>query len=212
MADKPWKKFERYVGRMFGTVRRPGSGAHGVTQGGTDDIKHPLIYAECKSLKKLYSHTLFRDARRKAMKEEKPFPIIVLHEKGTPFDESLVCCRIKDLLPLAIIRGIAEDNEARKQMEQSDAPPMRQWKPTFSERFVSELMEISKVMNVDKDVLKGGVKRYSQFKGAEEAQAMFDDMSSKDVERISKHIDGAWCKPTAQEIDRKKKQDGEKDV
>jgi len=208
MANKPWKKFERWVAGKFGTVRRPGSGAHGTKQGGQDDIKHPFLFVEAKHLQNLYTHTLFKEARIKARQDGGKIPILALHQKGTPYEECLICCRMEDLLPVAIMRGVTEDKEAQEQMAQNDqAPPRDQWIPTFSERFVSILMQVSERMQVDKELLAGGIKRYQQHKGSEEAQKMFDEMLSGDVEKMQKHIDGEWNRPTEEELDRKKKRE-----
>jgi len=71
--DKSWKVFEREVSKFFSTVRNALSGMNSKVTG--SDTHHPDYYIECKYRAKSSLHTLFKDTREKAKKENK-IPIV----------------------------------------------------------------------------------------------------------------------------------------
>lgn len=81
MTDKAWKAFERRIADNLGTVRTPLSG--GSSRHTTSDTLHPSLYVECKQRRASSIHTLFRDVRTEAAKENKN-PVLAVHLSFTP--------------------------------------------------------------------------------------------------------------------------------
>lgn len=98
MSDMNWKAQERRIAKQFGTTRTPLSGSN---SGGTQsDTKHPRLYIEIKSRKRLpewFTKTV-EDTKAKAMKEDK-IPLTVFHQKGSTDDYFVL--NVSDIIKIA---------------------------------------------------------------------------------------------------------------
>lgn len=81
MSDKPWKKFERDVAKLFNTRRTPLSGINSAHTG--SDTLHHRLYIECKLRKNSAVHTLY-DKTAIAAKAEDKIPVLALKQKNKP--------------------------------------------------------------------------------------------------------------------------------
>lgn len=191
--DKTWKKFERWIAQQWGVKRRPGSGAAGFSRGeGTDDVIHPMLYIEAKNVSgsRVPGRGLWKQTRNRAKKEQK-IPIVVVHEKRTPYEESWVWVRPQDLLRVAILYGLGQDSLARQQMEENEkAPPTGRWKLTFAEMFVRDLSMIRDQMQdlVPDDITNQAMLARQRMVGAQQAKIKLDDYLSGDPERMKKTL------------------------
>lgn len=96
-----WTQTEQRICRKFGGRRTPLSGSNSQHETSSDCIKLPKkfskFYIEIKFRKIFSHHKIFRDAKEKAIKENK-IPTLVTHEKYK--EEDLVTLRLDDFLKL----------------------------------------------------------------------------------------------------------------
>ncbi|MCS7256455.1 MAG: hypothetical protein RMJ05_11840 [Thermomicrobium sp.] len=86
-----WKHVERAVARRLGGQRVPVSG-----RAGQPDVAHPWLSIEVKHRRKLpqWLTTALEQAERAARPDQ--LPIVVLHQHGQRYRESLVVLRLAD--------------------------------------------------------------------------------------------------------------------
>ena len=92
MADKVWKRAERIVAKIFGTVRTPLSG--GSSRHTRSDTLHKKLFIEIKYRKKHGLMSLWREVKQQAKDEDK-VPLIALREKGSKY--TLIAVEVNDL-------------------------------------------------------------------------------------------------------------------
>lgn len=82
MADKPWKRLERFAAATFGTTRRLMKGTDEVSDIGGDDKDYPLVL-DTKLRKKESWQVIpwFKKVERAALETGK-WPVLVLQEPG----------------------------------------------------------------------------------------------------------------------------------
>lgn len=78
-----WKKAERRVAAMFGTLRQRLSGSSGREDETAADTKHPILFIEVKYREKHAVRTLWEKTAALAKKEKK-VPLVALVDKGKP--------------------------------------------------------------------------------------------------------------------------------
>ena len=90
---KDWKSCERRIADILGGQRVPVSGR---SRGDCPDIRHPSLSIECKSRKKL--PVWIEDAlqQAEASAEDGQLPVVILHQDGRRYIDSLVVLRLKD--------------------------------------------------------------------------------------------------------------------
>ena len=96
MSNPAWKAFERYLCRAFGAER---TGAAGVESSDCRQQTYPFGLEAKHGLK--FPKWLDEDIKQAAENAEidgLPIPLLVLHRKGTHYDESLVVLRLSDFL------------------------------------------------------------------------------------------------------------------
>ena len=96
MSNPAWKAFERYLCRAFGAER---TGAAGVESSDCRQQTYPFGLEAKHGLK--FPKWLDEDMKQAAENSEidgLPIPLLVLHRKGTRYDESLVVLRLSDFL------------------------------------------------------------------------------------------------------------------
>ena len=81
MPDKAWKKFERRVARFFGIQRNPLSGSNSSIT--ASDTQHSELFIECKCKPASFVHTLHKETRPKAKKENK-IPVLAIQNRSSP--------------------------------------------------------------------------------------------------------------------------------
>lgn len=187
MTDKRWKAIERWVADIFGApYRRPTSGSHDHhADGGVDDIVHPLLHIEVKHTQRPPGNMLWKKTRRLAKKIGKT-PLVFIHEKGQDLEDGYLWVRPKDLLEVALIYELASDQRAMMQLEEAKtAPPIKDWIPTFSERFMEKMVKLTPIMHelLKQQDMRGALDRYIKARVA--------NQTSIPVTAISRH-DGAW--------------------
>ena len=89
-----WKELERRIARMFKkldeTARRvPLSGLAHFETGADVYVENIPLFIDVKMRKRFLHHTLFRQVREKAKRENR-IPILVTHEKGKKKDYIIV--------------------------------------------------------------------------------------------------------------------------
>jgi hypothetical protein len=121
MADPTWKVAEREIAKRLGGVRVPITGR---IRGSAPDIAHARWALEVK----LRSHlpSLLTDAMDQAVKSIRgeQIPLVVLHEKGTRYDDDLVCLRLVDFLKLTACTATscARTDETRDGTQEGGMP------------------------------------------------------------------------------------------
>jgi len=95
--DKGWKQAERQVARIVGGRRVPVSGR---TRGDAPDIDHPRLAIEVKHRRKVPEWILdaMNQAEQSAILDQ--IPVVVLHESGQRYKQSLCVLRLEQLLRL----------------------------------------------------------------------------------------------------------------
>ncbi len=104
--DKLWKAVEReHSKRLGGQGRIP---VHS-TKGDGNDVKHDWLAVESKEKKSVPDW--LTEAMQQAVQHstEQKLPIVILHRKGTKFDEDLCFLRLKDFCDWFI--GEADKND-----------------------------------------------------------------------------------------------------
>lgn len=101
--DKTWKQAERKVAAIFGTKRRPGSGAwqRGAPGETGDDTLHPRLYIEVKSGRTDPGSTLFQHTEPLARAAGKEAVTIYL-PKGSPTRNAHAEMRLSTLARLLL--------------------------------------------------------------------------------------------------------------
>jgi hypothetical protein len=96
-ANPAWKRVERQVASIFGSVRNPLSGSGSGHTG--SDTRHPTLFIECKHRQK---HQVVQALLKlkAAAKKEKKVPVLALHEKGR--HGVVFCIHEDDLMEVAI--------------------------------------------------------------------------------------------------------------
>lgn len=97
MANKLWKHVEREIAKLFGGTRNPITGR--VRDKGLPDIEHDKFSIEVKHRESLPSWLV--DAMDQAIQSKRSpehIPIVVLHQKGVKYEDSIVLIAVKDLL------------------------------------------------------------------------------------------------------------------
>lgn len=106
MPDMPWKQAERQSARLFGSERRPLSGAtHGQHQTGNDDAEHERLYIETKqtgdskspynAICKLMNETVAR------AELEGKIPVVAIRRTGMKDTDVYLMVKSSDLPALA---------------------------------------------------------------------------------------------------------------
>ena len=101
---KTWKKKERQLAALFGTVRRPLSGGNSSQGERRDDAQHPTLFLECKYSARHALWKLWRFAKeccRKELRHPKRRPVIGLYETGQTGGRCLLVIHEDDLLKVA---------------------------------------------------------------------------------------------------------------
>jgi hypothetical protein len=97
MARSSWKRVEREIAQRVGGKRVPVSGR---ARGDAPDVEHPRLAIEVKHRQKLPEWLLdaLDQAEKSAILDQ--IPVVVLHEAGQRYDDSLVLLRLEKLLQL----------------------------------------------------------------------------------------------------------------
>ena len=102
MSNPAWKAFERWLCRKFGAER---TGAAGIESADCRGQTYPFGIEAKHGLK--FPQSLNEDmeqAVENAKIDGLPIPLLVLHRKGTRYDDSLVVMRLSDLLSWVLPR------------------------------------------------------------------------------------------------------------
>ncbi len=91
--DKTWKRAEREIADILGGQRNPVSGRQ---RGDKADIQHTFLSPEVKHRKKLPDWLLDALSQAEASKRGTQLPIVILHESGQKYADSLVVLRLSD--------------------------------------------------------------------------------------------------------------------
>lgn len=100
MKNSTWKSVERKIAALFGGTRNPISGR--VRSNSIADVDHDLFSIEVKH-KKDGIPSWLTDALEQAImakKTEGHIPIVVLHKKGTKYEDCPVLIQLSDLITL----------------------------------------------------------------------------------------------------------------
>lgn len=95
MADKTWKACERAIASLLGGERNPVSGRQ---RGDKADIRHEWLSPEVKHRDKLPAWLFDALAQAEASKRGDQLPIVILHESGQRYSDSLVVLRLSDFV------------------------------------------------------------------------------------------------------------------
>lgn len=93
-----WKRRERQLAALFGTVRSPNSGASEQEDGTSSDSRHATLYLECKTKRQSATHTLYAETKSKARKEGKT-PVLGIAQTGS--QGMLIVIHENDLLAVS---------------------------------------------------------------------------------------------------------------
>ena len=93
MHSGTWKRREREIAAMFGTVRRPVSGRRG--DKGGDDCEHSRLHLQCKHGRQNSREFALFDIAEAVATGNGKIPVIVMTAMRR--SEVLVLCRIEDL-------------------------------------------------------------------------------------------------------------------
>ena len=99
MTDKGWKKWERYVCKLFGGRRR-GADFRSNTGGGKNDCIKPGWSIECKYHKQLGYATILSACNQSEQAREHvlDIPIAVVKRPGDRNKNALVCMRLETFM------------------------------------------------------------------------------------------------------------------
>lgn len=97
MTSKTWKSAERTVARLLGGERVPITGR---ARGSAPDVKHEILSIEVKHWQKFPDW--LKDAMEQAVASQKgeQIPTVILHEKGTKYEDCLTVIRLSDMIDL----------------------------------------------------------------------------------------------------------------
>lgn len=110
MTDKTWKSAERKIAALLGGERVPITGR---SRGSAPDIQHETLSLEVKHWQKFPEW--LKDAMNQAEMSATPdqIPTVVLHEKGSAYDQSLTFMPIHGMMKLLkTIENLEAENEA----------------------------------------------------------------------------------------------------
>lgn len=88
-----WKQAEREIANRLGGERVPVTGRQ---RGSAPDIEHEWLSLEVKHRKKLPGWMLDAIAQAETSKRDEQLPMVVLHQNGQRYDDSVVMLRLKD--------------------------------------------------------------------------------------------------------------------
>ena len=91
---KDWKACERKVAALLGGTRVPVSGR---ARGHSPDIHHERLSIEVKSRKKLPAWLEDAMEQAEACARDGQLPLIVLHQDGQRYEDTLIVMRLKDV-------------------------------------------------------------------------------------------------------------------
>jgi hypothetical protein len=97
MTDKLWKQAERKLAALLGGKRVPVSGRQ---RGFAPDIDHNLFSIEVKHRQSLPSWIHDAMAQAVASQKDGQIPIVILHEKGMAYPNSLTFLTVSGILDL----------------------------------------------------------------------------------------------------------------
>ena len=102
-----WKRAEREIAQRVGGKRVPVSGR---ARGDAPDVEHPRLAIEVKHRQKLPEWLLdaLAQAEKSAILDQ--IPVVILHEAGQRYDESLCLIRLKKLMELLGSIGAGGDD------------------------------------------------------------------------------------------------------
>ena len=98
MSKGTWKAVERSIAKLFDGTRNPITGR--VRDQGLPDIEHDFFSIEVKHREKGIPSWLIdaMDQAIQSKRTENHIPIVVLHEKGKKYEDSIVLITVSDLL------------------------------------------------------------------------------------------------------------------
>jgi len=102
-----WKRAEREIAQRVGGKRVPVSGR---ARGDAPDVEHPRLAIEVKHRQKLPEWLLdaLDQAEKSAILDQ--IPVVILHEAGQRYDESLCLIRLEKLMELLGSIGAGGDD------------------------------------------------------------------------------------------------------
>ncbi len=111
-----WKGRERKAARIYGTLRKPGSGSQGRADQTRSDSMHEDLYIETKTRPTCATRSLYDDTRAKALKEGK-VPVLMLAAKYRA--GFLVVIHSDDLQKFAaiVLKKGGEDGESSERQD-----------------------------------------------------------------------------------------------
>ena len=97
MTSKTWKQAERTIASLLGGERVPITGR---TRGSAPDVEHKVLSIEVKHWQKLpnWLHDAMEQAEMSA--KDGQLPTVILHEKGTKYEDCLTVLRLSDIIAL----------------------------------------------------------------------------------------------------------------
>lgn len=104
MPDKTWKKVERKVAELLGGVRVPVTGRG---RGDMPDVLHGILAIEVKHRDALPDWILDAMRQAEASRRGEQIPVVILHQKGMAYEDSLTIVRLSDMI--ALLAQIAKD-------------------------------------------------------------------------------------------------------
>lgn len=113
MADKPWKRFERWVAKFFNCQRNALSGRNSKIT--ASDSLHPRLFLEGKHWRRVAIISLW-DKTAAFAKKEKKIPVVAIGIRGRPGCWFLI--KDTDLMRVALERQLAK-KELRKAEEEN---------------------------------------------------------------------------------------------
>lgn len=91
-----WKHCERKIAQLVGGKRVPVSGRHEQSA----DIEHPALAIEVKARKQLPAWLLRAMEQAEASADDGRIPVVVLHQSGDRYTDSIALLRLGDLQEL----------------------------------------------------------------------------------------------------------------
>lgn len=95
MTDKLWKQAERKLAALLGGRRVPITGR---IRGSAPDIQHDFFSVEVKHRETLPDWILDAMNQADASNNGTQISVVILHQKGMSYEDSLVIMRVKDLV------------------------------------------------------------------------------------------------------------------
>ena len=115
MADKLWKQAERKIAALLGGQRVPITGRQ---RGDVPDIRHNTFSVEVKHKQELPAWLNEAMEQAEAAVTDDKMPIVILHEKGKNYAESLTILKLSDIIKLKNrIDELEEEIEERKMQQ-----------------------------------------------------------------------------------------------